>query len=68
MSFNVGKTQREIDLEDLLRSACAIAERKGKDTAWERFANRIKSFGINGITAKAFKILPSDLEEENNGN
>lgn len=32
------KTKRELELEDLLRSAHAIAVRKGESTAWERFS------------------------------
>lgn len=55
------KTKRELELEDLLRSACAIAERKGADTAWERFSARLAEAGISPVTAKVFKILPSDV-------
>lgn len=49
---------------DLLTSARAIAERKGENTAWERFSNRIASVGIGSVTAMVFKVLPSDLEDE----
>lgn len=42
------------DYCDLLRSAHAIALRKGADTDWERFARRIASFGIGSVTAKVF--------------
>lgn len=56
------KTARERELEDLLVSARAIAQRKGADTAWERFDERLASFGIGCITAKVFKVLPSDRE------
>lgn len=44
--------------EDLLSSALAIAERKGEDTDWENFANRLQHFGISGVTAKVFKMPP----------
>lgn len=56
------KTERERELEDLLTSARAICQRRGADTAWERFDQRIASFGIGAVTAKVFKVLPSDLE------
>lgn len=56
--------QRQDELVDLLVSARAIAERQGEDTAWDRFSQRIASFGIGCITAKIFKILPSDTEQE----
>ncbi len=52
------------ELTDLLRSARCIAERKGADTAWERFSERIGALGIGSVTAKVFKVLPSDLEEK----
>lgn len=51
---------RELALEELLRSACAIADRKGADTAWDRFAASIHAVGLNGITARTYRILPSD--------
>lgn len=54
------KTARELELEDLLTSARAIAERKGDDTAWERFSERLGEAGIGSVTAKVFKVLPSD--------
>lgn len=54
------KTERELALEDLLRSAHAIAVRKGESTAWNRFAERIRSFGIGSVTAKTFRVLPDD--------
>lgn len=49
-----------LEFEDLLVSARAIAERKGKDTAWERFSERLRQVGIGSVTAKVFKVLPSD--------
>ena len=54
------------ELTDLLRSAHCIAERKGIDTAWDRLAASIKNVGIGSITARTYKILPSDNEEEEN--
>lgn len=47
-------------LEDLLTSAACIASRNGKGTHWERFAKQLKVNGIGNITAKTFRILPSD--------
>lgn len=49
------KTARERELEDLLVSARAIAQRKGENVNWERFDARIASFGIGSVTAKVFK-------------
>lgn len=57
------KTERELELEDLLTSARAIAQRQGADTAWERFDARLQQAGIGSVTAKVFKVLPSDREE-----
>lgn len=56
------KTARELELEDLLTSARAIAERDGKDTHWRRFSDRIAKMGIGSITPRTFRILPSDVE------
>jgi hypothetical protein len=50
------------ELIDLLTSAHAISERKGVDTAWERFSNRLSEAGIGSVTPKTFKVLPSDRE------
>lgn len=60
------KTPRELELEDLLTSAKAIAERCGVETAWERFATRLTEAGIGSATPRTFKVLPSDLEKLNN--
>lgn len=54
------KTAREIELEALLESAHLIARRKGADTAWERFAQSIADAGVGYVTARTYKILPSD--------
>lgn len=54
-------TERERELEDLLRSACAIAERQGVGTAWDRFSASALKLGINGITARTYRVLPDEL-------
>lgn len=53
---------RMLQLEDLLRSARAIAERRGENTAWETFDNRVASFGIGNVTPKVFKVPVEDSE------
>ncbi len=54
---------REHELADLLTSVRSIALRKGADTAWERLDDRIRSYGIGNVTAKVFKVLPSDPQK-----
>lgn len=49
-------------LTDLLRSAHVIALRKGADTAWERFAASIQKAGIGSVTARVYRVLPSDAD------
>lgn len=49
------KTARELELEDLLISARAIAQRNGADTDWDVFDRRLASCGIGCITAKTFR-------------
>lgn len=56
------KTARELELEDVLKSCRAVCQRHGADTAWQRLDERIASFGIGSLTAKVFKVLPSDIE------
>ena len=57
----MNKAADEIEaLRDLLRSARAIAQRKGEGTAWERFDASIFRMGIGSITARTYRILPSD--------
>lgn len=58
--------EREQALEELVRSACAIAERKGASTAWGRFLASAQGLSLNGITARTYRILPSDLEGAGN--
>lgn len=50
------------ELEALLRSAHLIARRKGVETHWDRFAESIANAGIGCVTARTYKILPSDRE------
>lgn len=59
--FTTAKTNRELELEELLRSACCIAERKGKDTHWGRFVESVKLVGLNGVTARTYRVLESDV-------
>ena len=51
-----------VELKDLLTSARCICQRQGADTAWERFDARLAAAGIGNVTAKVFKVLPSDAE------
>jgi hypothetical protein len=56
------------ELVELLRSARCIAERKGEGTAWERFSDSIAKAGIGSVTARTYRVLPSDPHvHENNG-
>lgn len=55
--------QEEVnELRDLLVSAHAIAKRHGENTAWKRWSERLTNAGIGHVTAKVFKVLPSDEE------
>lgn len=51
---------RRVELEELLRSACAIAERSGDETNWERFISSINKMGLNGTTARTYRLLEGD--------
>lgn len=64
--FATAKTARELELEDLLISANAIAQRRGKDTAWARFSHRLADAGIGAVTPRTFRVLPSDTESSLN--
>lgn len=55
-------TPRESELADILTSVRAICQRKGQSTAWKRLDERIRITGIGSITAKTFRVLPSDTE------
>lgn len=54
------KTTREKELEDLLQSARAIADRRGEDTAWRRFSERLDRAGISAVTPKVFRLAEED--------
>lgn len=56
--------ERERELEELVRSACAIADRKGEATAWDRFTASARALGLNGVTARTYRILPSEAEHK----
>ena len=64
------KTAREIALEEriaeleaLLTSARAIAQRKGEGTAWNRFDKSIQKLGnIGSITARTYRLLEGETE------
>jgi hypothetical protein len=58
--FTQAKTDRERLLEDLLWSAHSIAARRGEDTAWGRFSERLCEAGIGKTTARTFRKLPGD--------
>jgi hypothetical protein len=55
---------REKRLEELLTSAAAIAGRRGADTAWERFVASCRAEGVGQITARTYRVLPSDREPD----
>jgi len=50
-------------LVDLIRSARAIAQRKGDGTAWGRFDAALAKTGIGSVTPKTFRILSDDDPE-----
>jgi hypothetical protein len=52
---------RIVELEELVCSACAIADRKGAGTAWDRFLASAAKLHLNGVTARTYRVLPSDL-------
>ena len=52
--------QREYELTELLLSAHCIAKRNGEDVAWERFATSILNAGIGSVTARTYRVLPSE--------
>jgi len=54
------KTERILLLEDVLRSARTIAQRKGENTAWETFDAKIQSLGVGSVTAKVFMVPVED--------
>lgn len=46
---------RVTELEDLLRAACAIADRSGLDTDWDLFGASVRRLGLNGMTARVYR-------------
>lgn len=50
-------------MEELLRSAHCIAARRGEGTHWDRFAASIQALGIGPVTARTYRVLPSDTED-----
>jgi hypothetical protein len=52
------------EMEELLRSARCIAERKGEGTHWERFSESIAKLGIGSVTARTYRVLPMDTENQ----
>src|SRR6478736_329787 len=52
------RNDRIKELEALVRSACAIAERRGESTHWERFVASVKAAGLSGVTARTYRVLP----------
>ena len=49
---------RMTELEELVRSACAIADRDGQGTAWDRYKASAAKLNLNGITARTYRVLP----------
>lgn len=56
--------ERHAEMEELLRSAHAIALRKGEGTHWERFAASIQKLGIGSVTARTYRVLEIDKPDE----
>ena len=52
------KTAREIELESLLTTAKAITERKGAETDWKRFSDRLANAGIGSVTDLRVRQFP----------
>ena len=57
------KTDREILLEDMLRTARTIAARNGKDTGWRRFDRWLAMAGITGDSVQSFHLMPDETED-----
>ena len=58
----MNEQERIYEMEQLLQSARAICGRRGELTAWEMFDASIAKLGIGSITARTYRVLPSDLE------
>jgi len=55
--------KRQATLVDILESVRVVCQREGAETAWARLDARIAKEGIGAITAKTFRVLPSDLDD-----
>ena len=55
-----GAIERIANLEELVRASCAIAERKGEGTAWNRYLTSARNLGLNGVTARTYRVLAGD--------
>lgn len=62
LTLLIREKERTQKMAELLCSACAIAERKGVDTDWDRFAASVHKLGLNGVTARTYRVLPSDSD------
>jgi len=52
--------KRETEMEGLLRSARAIAARRGENTAWDRFDASIAELRISPVTARTYRLLEGE--------
>jgi hypothetical protein len=50
------------ELEELVRSACAIAERQGRNTHWGRFIASVHAAELSSATARTYKLLEGESE------
>lgn len=51
------------ELEDILVSVRAIAQRNGDDVAWNLLDQRIALLGIGAVTPRVFRHEPIELEQ-----
>ena len=56
LTLLVREKEKTAAMEELLRSAHAIAARAGADTAWETFAASIQAMGIGAVTARTYRL------------
>lgn len=54
------KTEREIEMEQLLASTREICRRRGNSTAWNLLDASIAKLGISRVTARTYPVLPDD--------
>lgn len=43
------------EMNQILRSAVCICERRGESTDWEAFAGSIRKLGLSGVTARTYR-------------